>query len=408
MPKRGRANSTDASYAAEHGVVEVSDADSRTTQPISVEEMTESPLDLALEQQLDALEVDEDFRESIRAMTPNTRRDVLNDIIRHQQHAEIEEGLMRGFSVGDIGSAGSLFTFGAGMPPGLHQVHMMGGSRAHNDAEDYADTTGDAEEDEEEGEVRGSYRQAVIEEDEEAETEFAVEMPPFLLRGMAMGSGDSTGMPRVQRPGGRPPQQAGGPPTVLDILRLIAGQNAAQARGGRVGDGSDGFPRQSRGSGQRTSFEEGMMSLHNLIGVLQQANAMQSMGLDHDIDDMTYEELLELEERIGNVSKGVPPALLDGCTMPMRSTSAEAGTCAICQEELSIASATATAGAASAATSPSGADKVCVRLLNCPHAFHKPCINQWLTQNKTCPICKVEVLPKPASSSSSPPSAPSS
>ncbi|KAG5478765.1 hypothetical protein LSCM1_06169 [Leishmania martiniquensis] len=404
MPKRGRATSTNASYAAENGAVEVSDAGSRTTQPISVEEMTESPLDPVLEQQLDALEVDEDFRESIRAMTPNTRRDVLNDIIRHQQHTEIEENLMRGFTAGGIGSAGPLFTFGAGMPPGMHQVHMMGGPRAHNDTEDYTDMTGDAEEDEEEGEVRRSHRRAVIEEDEEADTGFAVEMPPFLFHGMPMGFDDSTGAPRVQRPGGRPPQQVGAPPTVLDILRLIAGHNAPQARGG--GDGGDGVQRRSRGSGQRTAFEEGMMNLHNLIGVLQQANVMQSMGLDHDIDDMTYEELLELEERIGSVSKGVPPGLLDGCTMPMRSTSGEAGTCAICQEELSV-TATATAGAALTATSPSSTDKVCVKLLNCPHAFHKPCIHQWLTQNKTCPICKVEVLPKSAASSSSPPSAPS-
>ncbi|TPP51257.1 RING-H2 zinc finger family protein [Leishmania donovani] len=316
MPKRGRANSTDASYAAEHGVVEVSDADSPATQPIGVEEMMESQRDPLLEQQLDALEVDEDFRESIRAMTPNTRRDVLNDIIRHQQHTEIEESLMRGFHGGDFGSAGPLFTFGAGIPPGMHQ-------------------------------------HAAAEEDEEAETGSTVERPPFLLRGMAMGSIDNTGMPHVQHRGGQSPQQAGAPPTVLDILRLIAGHSTPQARS----RGGDGLHHQGRGSGQRTAFEEGMMNLHNLIGVLQQANVMQSMGLDHDIDDMTYEELLELEERIGNVSKGVPPALLDSCM-------------------------------------------ACVKLLNCPHAFHKPCINQWLTQNKTCPICKMEVLPKPAPSSS--------
>ncbi|CBZ27307.1 conserved hypothetical protein [Leishmania mexicana MHOM/GT/2001/U1103] len=401
MPKRGRATSTDASYAAEHGVVEVSDADSPTTQPISVEEMMESQRDPLLEQQLDALEVDEDFRESIRAMTPNTRRDVLNDIIRHQQHTEIEEGLMRGFHVGDFGSAGPLFTFGAGIPPGMHQVHMMGGSQGDTDADDYADMMGDVEE-EEEGELHDSDRHAAVEEDEEAETGFTVERPPFLLRGMAMGSIDNAGMPHVQDLGGQSPQQAGAPPSVLDILRLIAGHSTPQARS----RGGDGLHHQGRGSGQRTAFEEGMMNLHNLIGVLQQANVMQSMGLDHDIDDMTYEELLELEERIGNVSKGVPPALLDSCMVPLRSTSADAGTCAVCQEELSGTSATAAAAASAAptATSPSGTDKACVKLLNCPHAFHKPCINQWLTQNKTCPICKVEVLPKPAPSSSSAPS----
>nr|CAJ2473904.1 unnamed protein product [Leishmania braziliensis] len=399
MPKRGRGNSADASYAAAHSVAEISDADSSSTQPISVEEMMESHQDLVLEQQLDALEVDEDFRESLRAMTPNTRRDVLNDIIRHQQHTEIEESMMQGFTVGDFGTARSLFTFGAGIPPGLHQVDMMDGPREDNDADDYVDMIGDAEEVEAEGEMRGSHRHAVVEENEEAETGFSVEMPPFLLRGMPLVPGRNTGVPPAQHHlGGQSPQQAGAPATVLDILRLIAGHHTPQAR---TRSGGSGLQQPVRGSGQRTALEEGMMNLHNLIGVLQQANVMQSMGLDHDIDDMTYEELLELEERIGNVSKGVPPALLDSCMKPLRGASIEAGTCAICQEELSGTFSTATADAAPTATSPSNTDKACVKLLNCSHAFHKVCINQWLTQSKTCPICKVEVLPKPASSSPS-------
>ncbi|GET88824.1 hypothetical protein, conserved [Leishmania tarentolae] len=397
MPKRVRASSTDAPYTAEHGAVEVSDADSPTTQPISVEEMMGSQQDRLLEQQLDALEVDEDFRESIRAMTPNTRRDVLNDIIRHQQNTEIEEGLLRGLSVGEFGASGTLFTFDADISPGMHQVHMMGSSRGDTDVDDYADVIGDTE-DEEEGELRGSNRHAAVQEDEDAGTGIAAERPPFLLRGTAMGPIDNTETPQVQHLEGSRSQQALVPPTVLDILRLIAGHSTPQARS------RDDDLHQGRRSGQRTAFEEGMVNLHNFIGVLHQANVMQSMGLDQDIDDMTYEELLELEERIGNVSKGVTPALIDSCMVPLQGTSAESDTCAICQEELSSTSTTSTTGAAPTTTSLSGTDEVCVKLLNCPHVFHKVCINRWLTQNKTCPICKVEVLPNPAPSSPSAPS----
>jgi len=43
-----------------------------------------------------------------------------------------------------------------------------------------------------------------------------------------------------------------------------------------------------------------MEYLHNMIMSMRYQN-----GLDIDIDHMTYEELLELEEKMGSVSKGI-------------------------------------------------------------------------------------------------------
>ncbi|KAG5504480.1 hypothetical protein JKF63_04932 [Porcisia hertigi] len=409
MPKRVRDKSTDASIVAENDVVEVSDADSTTADPIGVEVM-ESQLDPLLERQLDALDVDEDFRESIRSMSPNTRRDVLNDIIRHQQHAEIEAGLIRSLAVSSFDSpGGSFFTIGAGLLPSAFQAHMMRSPHEESDAEDDIDTIEHADADGDE--VHDSEGQAMGEEEEEEEEEeedededsnagATSETSPFSFHGTTADSEDDTGGVRLHHIRRRPQGQRGALPSFIEILGLLGG-NHTQA-GSRSGDG-DGLPRQGRRLDQRAILEGGMMSLQNLLRVLQQASTMESMGLDLDIDNMSYEELLELEERIGNVSKGVSPALLDSCMTPLQSASADAGTCAICQEDLSGTSATTTVTTTTTDATPpasllSYSDKLCVKLLNCSHCFHKSCISQWLVHNKTCPICKVEVLPRSESS----------
>jgi hypothetical protein len=361
MPKRTRADTSDHDTPARPAeVIEVADTPPMS-QPSEVEEVTQAVPDHAgrdplLEQQLDALDIDDDFRESIRAMTPNTRRDVLNDIIRHQQHTSIEEGLHA--------FGGPLFalTADAGMD-------HRDGSLEHSDEHDLVND--DEEEEEDAWDLGGGGHRS-----DRGEAMFFRHPPRFFGGRPVVPDGEAdTGRPRVYASGEEPT----GPLNIIDFLQLVTQHMAGPPLG------LQGMRGRAAARQQQTMLEERMLNLQNLLGMLQQANAMQSMGLDRDIDDMSYEELLELEERIGNVSKGVPPALLESC-MKQVEVSTTDETCPICQEELH-------------STATTSANKGCVKLLNCPHVFHKACIKQWLSSNKTCPVCKQEVLPQPAASS---------
>ncbi|KAG2667509.1 hypothetical protein I3760_15G118700 [Carya illinoinensis] len=101
-----------------------------------------------------------------------------------------------------------------------------------------------------------------------------------------------------------------------------------------------------------------------------------------DVDTMSYEELLELGERIGHVSTGLKEEEIGRCLRkiklslandlsPHLSKQAERK-CCICQEEYE-------------------ADDEMGKL-DCGHSYHIQCIKQWLTQKKACPVCKAEVL----------------
>ncbi|KAF7141320.1 hypothetical protein RHSIM_Rhsim06G0052700 [Rhododendron simsii] len=99
-----------------------------------------------------------------------------------------------------------------------------------------------------------------------------------------------------------------------------------------------------------------------------------------DVDNMSYEELLALEERIGNVSTGLSEDFILNRLKQRKyfsiamSAHLEVEPCCVCQEEYK-----------------DGED---IGTLECGHEFHSGCIKQWLLQKNLCPICKTTALNK--------------
>ncbi|KAL3814242.1 hypothetical protein ACJIZ3_015510 [Penstemon smallii] len=95
-----------------------------------------------------------------------------------------------------------------------------------------------------------------------------------------------------------------------------------------------------------------------------------------DVDNMSYEELLALEERIGDVNTGLTEDKIRG-SMNQRKyegTRASPNTepCCICQENYIAGNE--------------------IGILDCGHEFHSDCIKQWLLLKNLCPICKMTAL----------------
>jgi hypothetical protein len=90
-------------------------------------------------------------------------------------------------------------------------------------------------------------------------------------------------------------------------------------------------------------------------------------------DNMTYEQLLQLEDDLGNVSKGLNAQQFEKLpiTKYKKEKYSENFQCIICMEEFN--------------------EKEKVKLLPCGHIFHPNCIKEWLMKQKSCPFCKSEV-----------------
>ncbi|XP_037464020.1 probable E3 ubiquitin-protein ligase ZFP1 [Triticum dicoccoides] len=97
------------------------------------------------------------------------------------------------------------------------------------------------------------------------------------------------------------------------------------------------------------------------------------------VDNMNYEELLALEDRIGYVSTGlredeIVRGLRVGKNLPFDRKHFSTETkrsCSICQEEFEASEE--------------------VGRLSCGHGYHVHCIKQWLSRKNACPLCKTAV-----------------
>ncbi|XP_022417506.1 E3 ubiquitin-protein ligase RNF165 isoform X3 [Delphinapterus leucas] len=116
---------------------------------------------------------------------------------------------------------------------------------------------------------------------------------------------------------------------------------------------------------------------------LQGLNASRHTSAVRD----SYEELLQLEDRLGNVTRGAVQNTIERFTFPhkykkrrpqegkgKKEEGEESDTdekCTICLSLLE-----------------DGED---VRRLPCMHLFHQLCVDQWLAMSKKCPICRVDI-----------------
>ncbi|KAL4198300.1 hypothetical protein AMTRI_Chr03g45220 [Amborella trichopoda] len=109
------------------------------------------------------------------------------------------------------------------------------------------------------------------------------------------------------------------------------------------------------------------------------ASSSQLIWQDNiDPDNMTYEELVELGETVGTHSRGLPQELIASlpvskykcCFFSRRKTRDER--CVICQMEYKR-----------------GDRRM---MLPCKHLYHASCVTRWLSINKACPVCYVEVF----------------
>jgi hypothetical protein len=90
---------------------------------------------------------------------------------------------------------------------------------------------------------------------------------------------------------------------------------------------------------------------------------------------MTYEQLLEMADNAGAVSKGLTQAQIDKVrTNLWMKGRTKADSCSICMEEFKSGS--------------------MYKQLPCKHEYHAECISEWLRSQKKCPICQKDVIAK--------------
>ncbi|CAH8357216.1 unnamed protein product [Eruca vesicaria subsp. sativa] len=97
-----------------------------------------------------------------------------------------------------------------------------------------------------------------------------------------------------------------------------------------------------------------------------------------DVDNMSYEQLLELGDRIGYVNTGLKETEIRSCLRKINpsvsNTLLADRKCSICQDEY---------------------ERECqVGKLECGHSFHVQCVKQWLSRKNACPVCKMTAFVK--------------
>jgi hypothetical protein len=106
-----------------------------------------------------------------------------------------------------------------------------------------------------------------------------------------------------------------------------------------------------------------------LLQLAEMSRQEQELDSEVPLDRMTYEEILEMQEKLGEVSRGLTEDQLRRLPVVRQKGAAD---CSICFELIPFAAR--------------------VLRLPCRHEFHQECAFKWLSLNKQCPICKDPVV----------------
>ena len=118
------------------------------------------------------------------------------------------------------------------------------------------------------------------------------------------------------------------------------------------------------------------LSRHTLASQHDQQALGRGVWLDPS--EMTYDEILQMQDMIGFVSRGadaaqiaaLPSETYRACREGESRGGVECSACCVCLEDF--------------------LDGEAVRKLECCHRFHVACIDPWLASNRACPICKAD------------------
>mmetsp|Transcript_6042 Transcript_6042/g.17867 ORF Transcript_6042/g.17867 Transcript_6042/m.17867 type:complete len:169 (+) Transcript_6042:1-507(+) len=112
-----------------------------------------------------------------------------------------------------------------------------------------------------------------------------------------------------------------------------------------------------------------------------QSGGVETAFLTGNIDNLSYEELQELQSRIGDVStrsRRAPPHIREARTrVRPYEVSGEAASgsigaerrCPICLQDFEAGT--------------------LLRTLWCSHSFHQACVDRWLAEQDECPVCRI-------------------
>lgn len=117
-----------------------------------------------------------------------------------------------------------------------------------------------------------------------------------------------------------------------------------------------------------------MVSENEEMLLAMQLSSLEAGSADSspvDIDSMSYERLLALEEEMGSVSTGLSPHSLAALQYHPVDDKKQDQKCSVCMEDLKQAEA--------------------VMLPQCAHLYHRQCVEQWLALKNCCPVCRMPV-----------------